>query len=57
MQPGGDYCLMKDLVTPPRLHVQRFKEMLRVAELLPAGDFLKPSDALALQSMSSAVKR
>jgi len=49
MQPGGDYRLMKDLVTPPRLHAQRFKEMLRVAELLPAGDFPKPSDALALQ--------
>ena len=49
MQPGGDYRLTKDLVTPPRLHAQRFKEMLRVAELLPAGDFPKPSDALALQ--------
>ena len=49
MQPGGDYRLTKDLVTPPRLHAQRFKEMLRVAELLPAGDFPKPSEALALQ--------
>ncbi|KAL3803630.1 hypothetical protein ACHAW5_006392 [Stephanodiscus triporus] len=29
MQPGGDYRLTKDLVTPPRLHAQRFKEMLR----------------------------
>jgi hypothetical protein len=49
MQPGGDYRLMKDLVTPPRLHAQRFKEMLRIAEALPAGDIPKPSDALALQ--------
>jgi hypothetical protein len=49
MQPGGDYRLMKDLVTPPRLHAQRFKEMLRIAETLPAGDIPKPSDALALQ--------
>jgi len=49
MQPGGDYRLMKDLVTPLRLHAQRFKEMLRIAEVLPAGDILKPSDVLALQ--------
>jgi hypothetical protein len=49
MQPGGDYRLMKDLVTPPRLHAQRFKEMLCIAEILPAGNILKPSDALALQ--------
>ena len=49
MQPGGDYCLMKDLVTPLRLHVQQFKEMLRMAEILPTGDIPKPSDVLALQ--------
>ena len=40
---------MKDLVTPPRLHAQQFKEMLRIAEILPAGNIPKPSDALALQ--------
>jgi len=49
MQPGGDYRLIKELVTPPRLHAQRFKEMLHIAEILPAGDIPKPSDALALQ--------
>ena len=49
MQPGGDYRLIKELVTPLRLHVLRFKEMLRIAEILPAGDIPKPSDALALQ--------
>jgi len=43
MQPGGDYRLMKDLVTPPRLHAQRFKEMLCIAEILLAGDIPKPS--------------
>jgi hypothetical protein len=49
MQPGGDCRLMKDLVTLPRLHAQQFKEMLRIAETLPAGDIPKPSDALPLQ--------
>ena len=49
MQPGGDYRLIKELVTPPRLHAQRFKEMLRIAKILPTGDIPKPSDALALQ--------
>jgi hypothetical protein len=49
MQPGGDYCLMKDLVTPPRLHAQQYKEMLCIAEILPIGDIPKLSDALALQ--------
>jgi hypothetical protein len=48
MQPGGNYCLAKDLLTPPRLHVQRFKEMLRIAALLPAGDIPEPNDLLAL---------
>jgi len=49
MQPGGDNRLMKELVTPPHLHAQQFKEMLRIAEILPAGDIPKPSDALAFQ--------
>ena len=49
MQPGGDYRLMKDLVTPPRLHAQQFKEILCIAKVLPAGDIPKPSDALAMQ--------
>ena len=40
---------MKDLMTPLRLQAQRFKEMLRIAETLPAGDIPKLSDALALQ--------
>ncbi len=49
MQPGGNYCLMKDLVTPPCLHSQRFKEMFCIAKILPAGDILKPLNALVLQ--------
>ena len=49
MQPGGDYRLSKDLLTPPRLHAQRFKEMLRIAALLPAGNIPEPNDALALE--------
>jgi len=48
MQPSGDYRLMKDLVTPPRLHAQQFKEMFRIAKILPAGNIPKPLDALAL---------
>ena len=49
MAPGGDYRLAKDLLTSPRVHSHRFKEMLRIAELLPAGDIPKPSDELSLQ--------
>ena len=49
MSPGGDYRLAKDLLTPPRLHVQRFKEMLLIAKELPAGDITDPSDLLALE--------
>jgi hypothetical protein len=49
MAPGGDYRLAKDLLTSPRVHSHRFKEMLRIAELLPAGDIQKPSEGLALQ--------
>jgi hypothetical protein len=49
MQPSGDYRLMKVLVTPPRLHAQRLKEMFLIAKILPAGNIPKPLDALALQ--------
>ena len=49
MSPGGDYRLAKDLLTPPRLHAQRFKEMLRIAKELPAGDIADPNDSLALE--------
>jgi hypothetical protein len=49
MAPGGDYRLLKDLLTSPRVHLHRFKEMLRIAELLPAGNIPKPSGELSLQ--------
>jgi hypothetical protein len=49
MAPGGNYRLAKDLLTSPCVHLNRFKKMLRIAELLPAGDIQKPSDGLALQ--------
>jgi hypothetical protein len=49
MAPGGNYHPTKDLLTSPRVHVHRFKEMLCIAELLLVGDIPKPSDKLALQ--------
>ena len=49
MQPGGDYRLAKDLLTPPRLHMQRFKEMLLIAKELPAGDIADPNESLVLK--------
>ena len=49
MQPGGNYRLSKDLLTLPHVHTQWFKEMLRIAALLPAGDFPEPNKSLALE--------
>ncbi len=49
MAPGGDNRLAKDLLTSPPVHLHRFKEMLHIAELLPAGDIPKHLDELALQ--------
>jgi hypothetical protein len=49
MQPGGDYPFQKDLMTPPRMHARQFKEMLRIAKALPAGNWPKPSEAPALE--------
>jgi hypothetical protein len=49
MEPGGDYRLSKDLMTPPRLHLMRFKEMVRVSKDLPAGSIPDPNEALQLE--------
>jgi hypothetical protein len=49
MQPGGDYPFQKDLMTPPPMHLRQFKEMLRIAEALPASNWPKPLEALALE--------
>jgi hypothetical protein len=49
MQPGGDYPFQKDLMTPPRMHARQFKEMLQITKALTAGNWSKPSEALALE--------
>ncbi len=49
MQPGGDYPFRKDLMTPLRMHARQFKEMLQIAKALPASNWPKPSEALALE--------
>ena len=49
LAPGGDHRILKDLLTAPRDHARRFKEMLRIAELLPPGKAQPPSDKLAMQ--------
>ena len=49
MHLGGDYRLSKDLLTPPRVHTHRLKEMLHIAALLPAGNIPEPNESLALE--------
>jgi hypothetical protein len=49
MAPGGDHKIVKDLLTPPRDHARRFKEMLRIAENLPPGKMPPPSKKVELQ--------
>jgi hypothetical protein len=49
LAPGGDHQIRKDLLTAPRDHARRFKEMLRIAELLPPGETPPPSEKLAVQ--------
>jgi hypothetical protein len=49
MAPGGDHKIVKDHLTPPRDHARQFKEMLRITELLPAGETPPPSEKLVLQ--------
>ncbi len=36
-------------MTPPKMHARQFKEMLRIAKALPAGNWPKPLEALALE--------
>jgi len=47
-QPGGDFQVRKDLGTLAIEHRHRFDELLRVAELLPAGDIAMPNESLTL---------
>ena len=49
MAPGGDYSIHKDLMTSPMDHLHRFQEMLRIAELMPAGDIPPPNAALQVE--------
>ena len=46
---GGDHQIRKDLFMAPRNHVRHFKEMLRIAELLPPGKTPPPSKKLTVQ--------
>jgi hypothetical protein len=49
LAPGGDHQIRKDLLTAPRDHARRFKEMLRITELLPPGETPPPTEKLAVQ--------
>jgi hypothetical protein len=48
-QPGGDFQVRKDLGTSAIEHRHCFNELLRVAELLPAGDIAMPNKSLTLE--------
>ena len=48
-QSGGDFQVRKDLGTSAIDHRHRFDELLRVAELLPAGDIAMPNKSLTLE--------
>jgi hypothetical protein len=49
LAPGEDHQIQKDLLMVPRDHARRFKEMLRIAELLPLGEMPPLSEKLAVQ--------
>jgi hypothetical protein len=49
LAPGGDYGIHKDLLTSPMDHLHHFQEMLRISELLPAGDIPPPNAALQVE--------
>jgi len=48
-QPGGNFQVQKDLGTLAIEHRHRFEELLRVAELLPAGDIAMPNESFTLE--------
>jgi hypothetical protein len=49
LQPGRDYVFRKPMMQTPMEHLQRFKEMIRMAEALPGGDMHPPNQALQLE--------
>jgi hypothetical protein len=48
MSPGGNFGVCKDLLVLPLDHLYRFKEMLRISQMLPEGD-IPPNPNAALQ--------
>ncbi len=49
LQPGRDYVFQKPMMQSPVEHLWRFKEMIRMAEALPAGDMHPPNQVLQLE--------
>jgi hypothetical protein len=49
LSPGGDYGVRKDLLVLLLDHLHRFKEMLRIAQMLPEGDIPNPNAALQVE--------
>jgi hypothetical protein len=49
MQPGEDYVFQKPMMQSPVEHLQQFKEMIWMADALPAGDMHPPNQALQLE--------
>ena len=49
MALGGDYNVQKALTTKPIDHLHRWEEIIRVAELLPAGDIETPNSDLQVE--------
>ncbi len=49
MQPGGDYVFQKPMMQARIDHLQQFKEIICIAEALPAGDMQPPNKALQLK--------
>ncbi len=49
MMPGSDYGVRKELLVLPLDHLHRFKEMLRIAQMLPEGDIPTPNAALQVE--------
>ncbi len=49
MMPGGDYGVCKELLVLPLDHLHQFKEMLRIAQMLPEGDIPTPNAALQVE--------
>jgi len=49
LAPGGDYRFHKELKTKPIDHQHRFDELLRISQMLPAGDIADPNEALQVE--------